>query len=143
MGLGEQDDTLAKLLETYRFLVKVVLMKNESKLPQALGIVESALATYPEVAELHSLKANVLIHMGRHQEALDALNIASSTPTALSSVQYNYGLVYSRLGDLKRAEEALIKALRLDPANHEALLELGMLYYRSGGQARQQEGENM
>ena len=143
MELGEQDDSLAKLLETYQFLVKVVLMKNESKLPRAIEIVESALATYPEVAELHSLKANVLIRMGRHQEALDSLNIASSTPIALASVQCNYGLVYSKLGDSKRAEEALIKALRLDPANHEALLELGMLYYRSGGQARQQEGENM
>ena len=143
VSFGTEDDSMAKLLETYQFLIKTVLMKNESKLPRALQILDEALDKYPDIAEFHSMRATVLTSMDRTKEALDALSIASNAAVILPSVHYSYGLVYSKHGDLKKAEEYFSNAVRLDRGNNDALLELGMLYFKTGGSARKSEGENM
>ena len=142
ISFGTEDDSLAKLMETYEFLVKIVLMKNESKLPSALLVLDDALEKYPDIVTLHALRANVLTRMDRVPEALNELRIASSARSILSSVHYNYGLAYSKQGDLKKAEESFRNAVNMDPAYHDAIMELGVLYYWNGG-ARRAEGENM
>ena len=140
IGFGLQDDTLASLVETYQFLIKVVLMKNESKLPHALEIMDRALESFPTVAEFHSLRATVLIRMERFKDALEALTTASNAKVVLPSVHYNYGLIYSKHGESTKAMESFVKSLQADREHYEAMAELGMAYYRNG---KKREGENL
>ena len=130
-------------METYQFLIGTVLTKNESKLLRALDIVDHALTQYSDLAELHSLRARVLILMERYREAFKTLELASSTPFMLSSVQCNYGMLYARIGEDKKAEKALIKALQLNPGNFDAMAELGMVLFRGKDRRKRQEGENL
>ena len=142
ISFGTTDDTLGKLLETYEFLIKVVLMKNESKLPQALTVLNDALQEYPNVVTLHTLRANVLTTMDRVAEAFEELKIASYARTILPSVHFNYGLAYAHQGDVKRAEESFRNAIRLNRGYYEAIMELGRLYYWNGGIPKA-DAENM
>jgi tetratricopeptide (TPR) repeat protein len=142
ISFGTSDDTLSKLLETYEFLVKTVLMKNESKLPKALAVLDDALQTYPTVVTLRTLRANVLTRMDRVSEAFEELKIASNARTVVPTVHFNYGLAYSHQGDVKRAEESFRNAIRLRRGYYEAIMELGRLYYWNGGTAKA-DAENM
>lgn len=144
VSFGTSDDSLAKLVETYQFFIGTLLMKNESKLPTAIKILDDVLAEYPQVVVFHTLKANVLTRMGRVPEALMELSIASNANVVAPSVYYNYGLAYAQQGDLRRATESFLNAVRV--RHHEyyydSLMELGMIYYWAGG-AKRLEGENM
>ena len=142
VSFGTSDDTLAKLLETYEFLIKVVMMKNESKLPRALAILDEALETYPVVIKLHSLRANVLTRLGRTSEALVALETASRAPRIMPVVYYNLGLVYAEQGDVKRADAAFRNAVAGKANYYEAMMELGRLRYWNGI-GDDMEAENM
>ena len=144
IGFGTSDDTLAKLVETYEFFIGTLLMKNESKLPTAIQVLDDALAEYPQVVIFHTLKANVLTRMGRVPEALMELSIASNADVIASSVHYNYGLAYVQQGDLRKATESFLNAVRVRHHGHyyDSLMELGMIYYWAGG-AKKLEGENM
>ena len=132
VSFGTSDDTLGKLLETYEFLIKTVLMKNESKLPRALSVLDTALQSYPIVVTLHSLRANVLTRMGRLSEALVALETAARATKIVPIVYFNFGLVYGEQGDVRRAEEAFRSAVATKPDYLEAVMELGRLRYWNG-----------
>lgn len=142
ISFGTEDDTLGKLLETYDFLVKVVLMKNERKLPRALSVLDSALTTYPNVVILRALRANVLTRMDRLSEALEELAIASRATSVLPLVHFNYGLVYAQQGNVKKATDSFHHAIRGKPEYFEAIMELGRLKYWSGS-GNKAEAENL
>ena len=142
VSFGTEDDTLGKLLETYEFLVKVVLMKDERKLPRALSVVDGALEVYPNVVILRALRANVLTRMDRLSEALEELSVAARSTSVAPMVHFNYGLVYAQQGHAKKAADSFRSAIRGRPGYYEAVMELGRLYYWSGS-AHKAEGENM
>ena len=137
-----EDDTLGKLMETYDFLILTVFMKNESKLPRALVVIDDALQDYPHVVTLRALRANILTRLDRLQEALTELQIASTARNIMPVVYYNYGLVFAQQGDYKRAEESFRNAIRGRPAYYEAIMELGRLYYWNR-KANKLEAEDM
>ena len=107
-------------------------MKDESKLPRALSVLDDALQIYPNVVTLHSLRANVLTRMGRLNEALTALQTAARSTTIVSTVYFNFGLAFGEQGDVKRAEEAFMNAIAKKPEYYEAIMELGRLRYWNG-----------
>lgn len=132
VSFGTEDDTLGKLLETYEFLVKVVLMKNERKLPQALSVLDDALTKYPQVVVLRALRANVLTRLDRLSEALEELATASRSTSIAPIVHFNYGLVYVQQRQVKKAADSFQSAIRGKPGYYEAVMELGRLNYWSG-----------
>ena len=142
VSFGTSDDTLAKLLDSYEFLIKTVLMKNESKLPRALAVLDDTLRQYPGLVTLHSLRANVLTRLGRLAEAKAALETASNAPRVMSIVHFNFGLLYAEQGDVKRAEESFKNAIARKSHYYEAVMELGRLRYWNGI-GYQLQAENM
>lgn len=142
VSFGTEDDTLSKLLEAYDFLIKIVLMKNERKLPRALEILDPALQVYPHVVMFHALRANVLTRLDRIPEALQELEIASNAQYISPMVHFNYGLIYVHQGAIKKAQSSFQNALRMKPDYHEARMELGRVNYWSG-LADKEEAENM
>ena len=85
----------------------------------------------------------MLILMENYGEASKTLEVASSTPFMLPSVQCNYGMFYARIGEDKKAEEVLIRTLQLNPGDYDAMAELGMVLFRGKDRRKRQEGENL
>ena len=101
----------------------------------AVKAAASARSRFPNVPNLTLLLAVALGEAKRHQEALEAFDVAeaeffNSKGEALDASFYlTYGAAAERAGRLERAAELLQKSVALDPANAaEALNYLGFMW---------------
>jgi Flp pilus assembly protein TadD len=77
-------------------------------------------------------RAEMLIARRRPLDALQALTpVLESRPDDVS-VQLLAGRAYLNSAQLQRAEEAFVRVLRLDPADHYARFALGKALHRQG-----------
>ncbi|MDH5737494.1 MAG: tetratricopeptide repeat protein [Gammaproteobacteria bacterium] len=80
------------------------------------------------------------VRMDRYQEAKDYLEQSLVLQGENARTLFNLGLVYSKTGDPKKAEEAYQAALLINPGYQVAAINLGILYFNSNRleEARQQ-----
>jgi tetratricopeptide (TPR) repeat protein len=89
-------------------------------------------ASVPEAPQSGFAKAQGLIHEGKYDEAVTALQqYGAANPTA-KGVQRELGLVYYKKSEYLQATESLKKAIAEDPADNESTQLLGLSYYLGG-----------
>ena len=81
-------------METYEFLIEQVIMKNESRLQDALKVSKEALLLYPNFAKLYAIKGRILLKLNRTKEALSELEIAVQASEIVPASHYSLGLAH-------------------------------------------------
>lgn len=114
------------------------LYRREGRYEKAIAALKEALRLKPGYGEALVNLGTVYLNMGRLPEAERCFRRALEdeqypTPQAAWT---NLGLVRELRGDLQGAEEALLRALRLDPKFSVAHLNLGRVYLRKGDRER-------
>ena len=124
--LGTSERARSKSIETYQSLAYVI-STNESRLPEALHVLEVALSMKPDVLDLLNMKGYFLHKMNRSTEAVATLKqVLKMNPNHRDSL-YHLGITYTKLGEDERAEQLLRRVLELDHTNGRAMLHLGLL----------------
>ncbi|MFQ5897623.1 MAG: tetratricopeptide repeat protein, partial [Candidatus Methylomirabilia bacterium] len=103
-------------------------------LPEAMAAFEKAIALDPEYAEAHQNLGVALAQSGRYDEAIKQYQTALALPlyTNPDTAYYNLALAYRDVGRLKEAEDALRRALKLEPTMVAAYFQLGVILFESG-----------
>ena len=104
-----------------RFL-KGVILSEQGKQTDAIGIFQSLTEDYPELPEPYNNLASLFAATGQYEKAKTALEMAIQ-------VNPSYGTAYENLGDVyaKLASQAYDKALQLDRGNTTAQGKLAAL----------------
>ena len=92
-------------METYLFLIEKVIMRDQSRLQDALRLCEEAMSLYPNFAKLYGVKGNILLKMNRIEEAISVLEIGVQTPQVVPECYYNLGLAYVQVSIPKQCQE--------------------------------------
>jgi tetratricopeptide (TPR) repeat protein len=112
--------------------------KRSGEFEAALAEIDRALAALPQNVELQVARAELLQHLGRHDEAIeiwrsiDRVSRASGQPPreiALNGLAYALAIGNT---DLKTGIEAVEQALQLEPGQPAVLDTRGFLLYRQG-----------
>ena len=111
------------------------LSLEQGKNEEALGVMERAQASAPESARLQGARGDVLMSLGRIEEARAAYQAGVRLDQRYPSGWFGLGLIELTHGDPAKAIEPLRRAVELNPRNlswHEAL---GSALARSGRHA--------
>lgn len=107
----------------------------------ALGVLAAAcqagMAVNPQASALNVELGAAYLDQGRLQLARDKLARAARQDAGSAEAHRLLGLVYAELEDGDRAEEHLVRAVRLAPRDAEALNSLGVFRCRRPGEAEQ------
>ena len=76
--------------------------------------------------------ATELIRQEKYKEAITALDRVIAVEKRLAAPYINLAIAHNRAGDAKKAEENLVAALKIDPANPVASNEHGLLLRKQG-----------
>ena len=124
--LGTKERVRSKSVETYQSLAYVI-SRNESRIPEALDVLEVALSMKPSMLALLNMKGYFLHMMNRSSESVAVLQqVVSSQPDHIDSL-YHLGLANYKLGEKGKSEDMMRKVLQLDTTNGRAMLHLGLL----------------
>jgi type IV pilus assembly protein PilF len=98
---------------------------------------QQALAINPNDSEANNNYGSFLCNRGREQASIPYFLAAVKNPLyqAPASAFTNAGICSRKLGNDKDAEDFLLKALRLQPGQPQALQALGEIYYQRGDYA--------
>lgn len=100
-------------------------------LPDRIDLLRQAVAVNPLVAESHFQLGTALRQSGSDdQEAIDHLATATRLDPPRAAYWRELGIAHSKTGDAEAAVRALQQAVRLDPADFDALSTLGGAYRR-------------
>lgn len=115
-----------------RLLAAAVQQHRAGLLPEAAALYRRILTLQPRHADaLHLL--GLLEHArGAHADSLPLIEQAIAAEGRRAAFHVAHGSVLAALGDGDAAEQALARALRLDPGNAEALNALGNLRQTAG-----------
>lgn len=102
-----------------QIVARALLSRNSTFLARGLELLEMERRRNPSNEPLLILQTEVLIAMGRAQEAIQQLEAYCATPEGAESVEAQVTLVdlYRITGDMERAEEKLRIAEQLGPDN--------------------------
>ena len=126
-------------METYAFLINSVILRNETRVYEALELCETALETYPNYAQLFIVKGSILLKLNRTHEAISSLDLVVQSNLMFADAYHYLGLAHVRLGDKAQGEKFLRHALQIDPNHKLAMLELGILLQNSGQKLQEAE----
>ena len=129
--LGVADSTGQKVIETYEFLIDKVILRNGSRLHDAMELVNQALQTYPKYARLFAMKGVLLYKLNQTKAAVEHLEIAVKSNYHSVDTFYHLGLSYEQLGDERKAEDMFKSTLAVDGHHIEAMYHLGRVVYHS------------
>lgn len=110
--------------------------QNKQQYDQAPQYLEIALRFDPSNSRAHNSAGIQFAQEQRHSEALAAFQRALELEPTLIAVWANMGKLYRDMGQLAEAERCWLHAAAAD--DPEALRELGLLYGRSGNDAKAQ-----
>lgn len=116
----------SKSVETYQSLAYVI-SRNESRIPEALSVLEVALSMKPNMLELLNMKGYFLHMINKTSESVALLRQVVKTHPNYKDSAYHLGRAYSKLGEKEKAEELMRRVLQLDAGNGRAMLHLGLL----------------
>lgn len=121
-------EELAATMQNSDFSVQVERLLRNGRAPQALELAEIGIKRNPRNAQLVFQKAVALETMERTEEAAKVLRSLIADYPEIPEPYNNLAGIYSREGNLTRAEELLVKALALRPNFALAHTNLGNLY---------------
>ena len=102
-----------------------IALTDSGRPADGLAVFERIIALTPKNAQAHQNAGLALLRLDRLEEARAELEAALATsrrsPRSLNAL----GVVYSRLGDPKRAVEAWSRCLDADPQQYDAMYNLG------------------
>jgi Flp pilus assembly protein TadD len=118
-------------------LAQVLLLQNDPE--TALAVVDQALQTKPDSTRAREMRGDILIRLGRVEEARNEWVRAAGAPRATPQLVTNL-LRGARIdaksamavGDLSRAERMLRRAVGLEPKDVDAAAQLGTVLLRTG-----------
>lgn len=113
-------------------------MQQQGAYYASLAHVEAYRQRYGDSPQLRLLNADALRETGQRDAALAMYGSLTSSPQA-AAAWHGIGLIAARDGDAVRAEQALAKAVQLQPLNTGYLGDLGFARLRAGDWARAQE----
>jgi protein O-GlcNAc transferase len=108
------------------------LLARAGRLPEALDELTRATSLDPNHAGAWTNRANVLRALGRPAEAEDGYRIASRLAPRDAGPLNGLGVMAVEAGAFDRAAELFREALAIDPAYHEARLNLAVAEVRRG-----------
>lgn len=112
----------------------LILMEDHKA---AEKIIENAIKKNSDYPQYHLTIGKILIHKGKYEDAIDALNRAldlnqgSNDNKFDNKVYVNRGAAYQKLLNIEAALEDYSKAIQLDPNNPNVFLYRGFLYYQN------------
>ncbi len=133
-------DTAAKLQPSalYGTVGMGLLLRDQSKLPQAESLLRTRLRSAPNDPVLHYLLADVLVRQGaepgqpRFREAETLLRRAIALQPGLAIAYGTLGQLELRAGNLPPAIAELEAGVRMDPADRLSLTQLISAYRHAG-----------
>ena len=124
--LGTKERARSRSVETYQSLAYVI-SRNESRISEALGVLDVALSMKPGMLELLNMKGYFLHMMNKSFESVAVLQqVVNNRPDYVDSL-YHLGVAHYKLGEKDKAEELMRRVLQLDTTNGRAMLHLGLL----------------
>lgn len=115
----EEEPKTEKIAQTYSSLCSMV-SRNTSRLPEALGLCDLAVATHSDLPNIHNIRGAVLTKMERHSEAKMAFEQALRLEPGNANSMFNLALAHQNLGDVVVAMEILHRVLAVDPTHQPA-----------------------
>jgi hypothetical protein len=97
-----------------------------------VGFWTDAVERHPTEGLFHHSLGAARLRADDPPGALDAFTTALRLDPASPRVQYNLGLVYTKLGRISEAVASYERAVERDPTDVKSLANLGLLYERSG-----------
>jgi len=135
-GAMQQLDAFAKVSPSNAVAVlvaKAQLLASLEEYEEALGLYDKALSFNPDNESAALSRAEVLVRMGRLDDALDAFDAAAKRwpKSAMTLNAYGYTLA-DRTDRYRDAEKLIRKALRYDPDSPAIIDSLGWVLFKLG-----------
>jgi tetratricopeptide (TPR) repeat protein len=105
--------------------------------PGVIEIYENSPVDSEVREEFH--QAVVFLNQEKYSEAIKLLKAVSGKTSKFSAPYINLGIAYGQIGELKKAEEYLNRALEISPQHPAAKNELGLIYRKTGRYAKARE----
>lgn len=99
---------------------------------QAYEFGQQAIALAPNDVDVHRDYAYTLLWLGRFDEAIEQLEIATRLNPNLTAVQFELAAYYKRVGEVQRAVGVYNHILEREPGNAKAYLRLCQTYAAEG-----------
>lgn len=112
---------------TGRELAKAWQLVGEGRFEAALGVVRTELALAPEDPRPRLAESRILLLLGRHEEALSAVERALGKAPTSADAWYQRGAVKLAAKDLAGAEQDLRRALEINASHTAAMNDLAVL----------------
>ncbi len=106
--------------EKLQMISEIGTLSNSQKYLQALDKCKSAIAKYPDEAELYYWSATIKSHLGNNEDALSDFNKAVELNPNDSNVYVMRGIIKNELGDDIGALADFDKAISLNSKNSSA-----------------------
>lgn len=100
-------------------------------LPKGVIEIAESFGVDPEIrAQFHN--AVNLLNAEKYPEAIRLLKAVTGKTSKFTAPHINLGIAYARTGEMKKAEESLKKALKINNRHPVASNELGLIYRKTG-----------
>lgn len=106
--------------------------RAEGHFPEALEVLDQAIRTYPDNADLYSVRGRIRLEQNLAPEALQDLEAAAKRAPLDLVALVNRGLAYQRVGRDQEALRDMEKAVAIDPDFIAARFNRGVLYHSQG-----------
>ena len=109
-------------------IAEIQTLNQRGEYATALTRADQAIAAAPRLAQPRFQKGVALMGLQRDQEAMTVFTDLTQEYPELPDPWNDIALLHARAGRLERAREALLNALRNDPAHRVARANLGQVY---------------
>ena len=117
--------------ETYTVMIRLRAIEHV-KPKVGPAVINAANAGVPKVALDHYEKASKMAQDKDYDGAIKELKLAISEYPQFVSAHNQMGVLYLRLNEVNRADDAFKAALKINPDAYEPLLNHGISFYRLG-----------
>lgn len=114
-------------------LITVALQhRAEGRYAEALDVMDQAISSYPDNAELHTVRGSLRLEQNRLTEALQDLETAAKMDPTNPVILVNRAQVYKGFGRNQDALDDLNRAIELNPDFLAARFNRGAMYHSNG-----------
>lgn len=125
-------------LNVYLNLASLV-SKDESRLMEADNLLKTAVSMRPDYVQGYINRGDIMVRLGRKQEAIEQYNLALHYENDNADVYYNLGVVNLDIGNRREARFYFEKALHYDPDHTQSLYNTAVMMQEDGDPKDRQE----